>query len=221
MTRLSDDAARLVYHNATRVKFALQAESDFNSAAVSEKNVILSAADRSAEERGAKIAIFGRPGVGKTYLLRTVDSQMLTETLFLDAEAGDLCVADLAVAVIQGEHAGRDAGRILAVLVKRRGQDQVFPGRHILGRRDLLLERRCQLSLQEIRKTSFGSSKDHDAAPKQNDDNDETEQKAWKIDLVLTTEDAPAEAIDNPNGRIEAVQKPPLHWHQCTRKANW
>lgn len=63
--------------------------------------VILTAADRGAEERGAKIAIFGRPGVGKTYLLRTVSPQMLAETLFLDAEAGDLCVADLPVASIR------------------------------------------------------------------------------------------------------------------------
>ena len=31
--------------NATRVQLALQAESNFNSAAISEKNVILSAAD--------------------------------------------------------------------------------------------------------------------------------------------------------------------------------
>jgi hypothetical protein len=62
---------------------------------------ILTAAERLAEKRGAKIAILGRPGVGKTYLLRTVSPQTLAETLFLDAEAGDLSVADLAVASIR------------------------------------------------------------------------------------------------------------------------
>jgi methyl-accepting chemotaxis protein len=46
VTQLSDTAAGLVDGNATRVQFALQAESSFNSAAVSEKNVILSAADQ-------------------------------------------------------------------------------------------------------------------------------------------------------------------------------
>jgi methyl-accepting chemotaxis protein len=45
VTHLSDAAAALVDGNATRVQLALQAESNFNSAAISEKNVILSAAD--------------------------------------------------------------------------------------------------------------------------------------------------------------------------------
>jgi methyl-accepting chemotaxis protein len=45
VTQLSDTAAALVDGNATRVQLALQAESAFNSAAVSEKNVILSAGD--------------------------------------------------------------------------------------------------------------------------------------------------------------------------------
>lgn len=63
--------------------------------------LILTAAERLAEPRGAKVAIFGRPGVGKTYLLRTLSPQTLATTLFLDAEAGDLCVADLAVSSIR------------------------------------------------------------------------------------------------------------------------
>lgn len=45
VTQLSDTAAALVDRNATRVKLVLQAESSFNSAAVSEKNVIATAAD--------------------------------------------------------------------------------------------------------------------------------------------------------------------------------
>jgi methyl-accepting chemotaxis protein len=48
VTHLSDSAAALVDGNATRVQLALQAESNFNSAAVSEKNVILSATDEKA-----------------------------------------------------------------------------------------------------------------------------------------------------------------------------
>ena len=61
----------------------------------------LTAAERASEVRGAKIAILGRPGVGKTSLLRTLAPQTLAETLFLDAEAGDLSVADLKVASIR------------------------------------------------------------------------------------------------------------------------
>ena len=62
---------------------------------------ILTANDRLTEARGAKIAILGRPGVGKTYLLRSLSPQTLAQTLFLDAEAGDLCVADLPVASVR------------------------------------------------------------------------------------------------------------------------
>ena len=48
VTHLSDTAAALVDGNATRVQLALQAESNFNSAAVSEKNVILNGTDLQA-----------------------------------------------------------------------------------------------------------------------------------------------------------------------------
>jgi methyl-accepting chemotaxis protein len=58
VTQLSDTAAALVDQNATRVKFVLQAESNFNSAAVSEKNVILSAADE--KEAKKNIETYGK-----------------------------------------------------------------------------------------------------------------------------------------------------------------
>jgi methyl-accepting chemotaxis protein len=55
VTHLSDTAAALVDQNATRVQFVLQAESNFNSAAVSEKNVILSAADEKAAKANIRL----------------------------------------------------------------------------------------------------------------------------------------------------------------------
>jgi methyl-accepting chemotaxis protein len=58
VTQLSDTAAALVDGSATRVQFALQAESNFNSAAVSEKNVMLSVADDRAAK--AQIEAYGR-----------------------------------------------------------------------------------------------------------------------------------------------------------------
>jgi hypothetical protein len=53
---------------------------------------IISADQRLAERRGAKILIVGPTGVGKTSLLRTCDP---AQTLFLDIEAGDLSVQDV------------------------------------------------------------------------------------------------------------------------------
>jgi len=48
LSNLSATAASLVDGNAMRVQYSLQAESYFNSAAVSEKNVILSGTDSKA-----------------------------------------------------------------------------------------------------------------------------------------------------------------------------
>jgi hypothetical protein len=46
------------------------------------------------EKRGSKVCILGQAGVGKTTLLRTLDTN---STLFIDLEAGDLAVRDVPV----------------------------------------------------------------------------------------------------------------------------
>jgi hypothetical protein len=59
---------------------------------------IISANERLAEPRGAKMLVDGPSGVGKTSLLRTVDP---ASTLFVDIEAGDLAVQDVPVDTIR------------------------------------------------------------------------------------------------------------------------
>jgi hypothetical protein len=55
---------------------------------------IISATERDTAPRGTKALVVGPTGVGKTSLLKTLDP---TTTLFIDIEAGDLAVQDVAI----------------------------------------------------------------------------------------------------------------------------
>jgi hypothetical protein len=56
---------------------------------------------RDAATRGVKAMIVGPPGVGKTSLLRTLNVELLTSTVLVDIEAGDLAIIDLQVPAIR------------------------------------------------------------------------------------------------------------------------
>ena len=60
---------------------------------------IISADERLAERRGAKILLLGTTGVGKTWQLRTL--LLASTALFIDIEAGDQAVLDLRVPTIR------------------------------------------------------------------------------------------------------------------------
>jgi hypothetical protein len=61
---------------------------------------IISADERMAQNQGVKALVLGPAGIGKTTLLRTLDT---SRTLFLDMEAGDLAVQDVEVDTMQPE----------------------------------------------------------------------------------------------------------------------
>ena len=60
---------------------------------------IIGADERLNEPRGVKFLIKGPSGVGKTSLLRTLPDP--SRVLFIDSDAGDLCVQDVPVDTIQ------------------------------------------------------------------------------------------------------------------------
>jgi energy-coupling factor transporter ATP-binding protein EcfA2 len=59
---------------------------------------IITATERGTAPRGAKLLIVGPTGVGKTSLVRTLNT---STTLLVDVEAGDLSIADVAVDTIR------------------------------------------------------------------------------------------------------------------------
>jgi hypothetical protein len=59
---------------------------------------IISADERLAEQRGAKVLIVGPTGVGKTSLVRTLNS---TTALLIDIEAGDLSIQDVPINTVR------------------------------------------------------------------------------------------------------------------------
>ena len=59
---------------------------------------IISAEERLAEKRGHKIVIAGKSGVGKTSLVRTLNTDT---TLFMDLEAGDAAIEGVKVDVLR------------------------------------------------------------------------------------------------------------------------
>ena len=62
---------------------------------------LLTAAERLAEPRGPKILVAGETAIGKTSLLKSLPAELLSTTLLVDLEAGDLPVADLEIASVR------------------------------------------------------------------------------------------------------------------------
>jgi hypothetical protein len=83
--------------------------------------IIIGAAERLSEPRGGKILLVGPPAVGKTSLLRTLNS---STALFIDVEAGDLSVLDVPVDTIR--ISDWPAARDLACRIG--GGDPSYPG---------------------------------------------------------------------------------------------
>jgi hypothetical protein len=81
---------------------------------------IISATERLAEKRGAKILLLGPTGVGKTTQLRRLDPK---RTLFLDIEAGDQAVLDLHVDTVRPT----DWSECRDLAVKITGANKSFP----------------------------------------------------------------------------------------------
>jgi hypothetical protein len=91
---------------------------------------IISAGQRQTEPRGAKTLLLGPTGVGKTWLLRTLDP---ASTLFIDVEAGDLSVQDVAVDTYRPRNwpECRDLGVYLAGANPAVQADAVYGERHL------------------------------------------------------------------------------------------
>jgi AAA domain len=93
-------------------------------------NRIIPAVERNTAPRGAKMLIIGSTGVGKTSLLRTLDP---ATTLFVDIEAGDLAVQDIAIDAFRPRSwpACRDLNVYLAGANPAVPADAVYSEKHL------------------------------------------------------------------------------------------
>src|SRR5215467_3661104 len=78
---------------------------------------------------GEPVGPFARVVAGDRRGAVAADAQALPGQLEVTGLVPDPPLADLAVPVVQGQHAGGDARGIFAVLVEGCGQEQVLPGR--------------------------------------------------------------------------------------------
>src|SRR3954454_19643193 len=94
------------------------------------------AVDRAAGELVRRVA---RVIVGHGLAAVTPDGQALAGDRELAGLGLDTGFTDLLVAVVERQHPGRDAGRVLAVLLECGGEDQPLAGRQLLVGHDVLL----------------------------------------------------------------------------------
>src|SRR5258708_15692870 len=71
---------------------------------------------------------------------------------------------------------------------------------------------------QQIGEAALGAAEIADAEPKEQGDHSQAQHETRQIERALAAEEAPAEAVDDPDNRVEAVPEAPALRHDCTRK---
>src|SRR6185437_16529437 len=69
------------------------------------------------------------------------------------------------------------------------------------------------LMSDHVRKAALDASEGPDTEPQEERRDAEAEQEARQVDRTLAADDAPAEAVDDADHRIEVVQQAPLFGH--------
>src|SRR5579883_2173156 len=74
------------------------------------------------------------------------------------------------------------------------------------------------LMSDHVRKAALDAAEGADAQPQGESGDGQAEQEARQIDRALAADDAPAEAVDDADHRIEVVEQPPLFGHDRARE---
>ena len=97
--------------------------------------------------------------------------------------------------------------------------DHVFLA-EIFGLNDDAAQARLDL-LYKVRKRVFHLAKPADTQPQEECDDGEAENKARPVEGTSSTKNAPTEAIDHANQRIQTIKQPPLAGNHTATKTNW
>ena len=116
--------------------------------------------------------------------------------------------------------AGHHVAQRHIALALRGVADHVFLAKAFGADDDIAAHERATIISDHVREGFFGTPEVEDAEPEEEHHDGKAHEEARHVELALPAEQAPAEAVDHSDDRIEAVPEAPFVRNDRTRKAD-